>query len=474
MLIACFAITTQAFILDTSSTPWRRTASGRRSGNGDPGTLTWSIVPDGTQVSDGDDNLGGSDLLAFLNDNFDGDPDQADHTLQPWFSIFEDSFQRWDELSGLTFRYEPNDDGGDHNSKRGILGVRGDIRLSGASVDGSGGILAFNFLPEGGGDMALDTDDRGFANASSNYRFFRNTIMHELGHAFGLSHVTSDSDRLLMEPFTDTAFDGPQLDEVRGVQFFFGDAFEATNDAAGNGTAELATDLGELKIGESITLGKDADRSSQRVTSSRTDYVSISNDEDLDYYAFRVENYASLTAELTPLGGTFTQAGQFGSPSSFDADARSPLSLAVFDSTGIDILDEVDLEAGQSDSLTDITLQPGTYYALVEGAEDTIQLYMLDLEISALAGDYNLDGLVDSADFTVWRDTLNSTLPRESAADGNGNGRVDQEDYQIWLDNFGVDSRASQARAEAVPEPNSIPMLGVGLLLWSAGRGRRG
>ena len=134
------------FIIDPDFTPWQTTASGRRFGRGVPGELTWSFALDGTAIDDGQSELGGSDLIAYLNESFDGDPNQPDHTQQPWFPIFEQSFQRWDELSGLTFTYEANDDGGDHSSRRGILGTRGDIRIGGVPIDGPNGTLAFNFL----------------------------------------------------------------------------------------------------------------------------------------------------------------------------------------------------------------------------------------------------------------------------------------------------------------------------------------
>src|SRR5262249_46463761 len=40
----------------------------------------------------------------------------------------------------------------------------------------------------------------------------------------------------------------------------------------------------------------------------------------------------------------------------------------------------------------------------------------------ALAGDYNLDGVVDTADYSVWRDALYSIVTPYSGADGDGNG----------------------------------------------------
>ncbi len=55
----------------------------------------------------------------------------------------------------------------------------------------------------------------------------------------------------------------------------------------------------------------------------------------------------------------------------------------------------------------------------------------------ALAGDYNLNGTVDTADYVVWRNTLGSNVLAYSGADGSGNGIVDETDYGVWRSNFG-------------------------------------
>lgn len=52
-----------------------------------------------------------------------------------------------------------------------------------------------------------------------------------------------------------------------------------------------------------------------------------------------------------------------------------------------------------------------------------------DLRIAA-EGDFNGDGAVDAADYTVWRDTNGSTT--DLRADANGDGVVDQADYDLW------------------------------------------
>ncbi|MCG8511096.1 MAG: PEP-CTERM sorting domain-containing protein, partial [Rhodospirillales bacterium] len=81
-----------------------------------------------------------------------------------------------------------------------------------------------------------------------------------------------------------------------------------------------------------------------------------------------------------------------------------------------------------------------------------------------LAGDYNLDGVVDAADYTVWRDTLNSTT--NLYADGNNDRVVDVLDYAVWRNNFGMSQAELVEAGLVVPEPGSlILLLGGGLLL---------
>jgi autotransporter-associated beta strand protein len=92
---------------------------------------------------------------------------------------------------------------------------------------------------------------------------------------------------------------------------------------------------------------------------------------------------------------------------------------------------------------------------------------MIDSAATAgLTGDYNGDGLVNAADYTVWRDTLGSTT--RLAADGNGNGRVDADDYAIWKMHFGATSPnagAGSSSVSAVPEPCGLRLLLVGVVL---------
>ncbi|MEO1496890.1 MAG: family 43 glycosylhydrolase [Planctomycetota bacterium] len=78
-----------------------------------------------------------------------------------------------------------------------------------------------------------------------------------------------------------------------------------------------------------------------------------------------------------------------------------------------------------------------------------------------LAGDYNNNGTVDVADYTVWRDTLGS-IGTGLAADGNRDGQVTQLDYDVWRANFGATSAAVNVAGGEVPEPSAFLLLGLG------------
>ncbi|MEQ8846478.1 hypothetical protein [Botrimarina sp.] len=73
-------------------------------------------------------------------------------------------------------------------------------------------------------------------------------------------------------------------------------------------------------------------------------------------------------------------------------------------------------------------------------------------DIGGLLGDYNLDGVVDAADYTVWRDSLGNDA--NLAADGNQDGMVNQADYDVWVSNYGASLGVGEA--VAVPEPAMI------------------
>ena len=93
-----------------------------------------------------------------------------------------------------------------------------------------------------------------------------------------------------------------------------------------------------------------------------------------------------------------------------------------------------------------------------------------------LLGDFNGDGVVGIADYTVWRDSL--VASSESILSGNGDsfGLVDHTDYALWKENFGRVLAADHATGVAIPEPNSWTIVLIATLTgWLGGiRHRRG
>lgn len=84
---------------------------------------------------------------------------------------------------------------------------------------------------------------------------------------------------------------------------------------------------------------------------------------------------------------------------------------------------------------------------------------------TGLQGDYNHNGVVDAADYTVWRDSMGQE-GIGLAADGSGNGTVNDIDFQIWRANFGLSEGAGASGAPgAVPEPATIIPMCVGSIL---------
>jgi len=72
-----------------------------------------------------------------------------------------------------------------------------------------------------------------------------------------------------------------------------------------------------------------------------------------------------------------------------------------------------------------------------------------------MPGDFNDDSRVDAADYTRWRDTFGQSVTYFAGADADGNGLVDQADFEVWRANFMPPSTA----ATAIPEPASLALI---------------
>ena len=364
-----------AFIL---STRWSSTAmSGGGLGQGDPTMITWSIVPDGTDTN-ADAGFVGSDLIAEFDSMFsDPNAGTADLTNRIWFALIEDALNRWGELSGIEYIYEPNDDGQTNFGAGGIVGVRGDVRIGGFNIDGPGSVLAFNAFPDNG-DMALDTTDGLYSNPNNNFVAMRNIVAHEAGHGLGFSHVEPLSPAFLMNPFINTAFDGPQLDDILAAHRGYGDLNEKSNGFAGNETIANATDLGSLPANSTLTLGQDG-ASGTFVAANDVDFLSIDDNSDTDFYRVTLDSPSTLSVTVTPVGVSYLNGPQNGTPVLFEPSLSNNLALAVFDSGGSLVQSANANPIGQPEVIGGVLYPPGDVFIRVTGADNNVQLYELEV-----------------------------------------------------------------------------------------------
>jgi hypothetical protein len=86
-----------------------------------------------------------------------------------------------------------------------------------------------------------------------------------------------------------------------------------------------------------------------------------------------------------------------------------------------------------------------------------------------MPGDYNDDGTVNAADYTVWRNTIGNSVSAGTGADGDGDGRITTQDFTEWKLRYGDTASGAGAAFGEAPEPSSLLLVvaatGFGLLL---------
>ena len=121
-----------------------------------------------------------------------------------------------------------------------------------------------------------------------------------------------------------------------------------------------------------------------------------------------------------------------------------------------------DGEQFTDDLLAKITINGIAYSATDPGNGNPYWNRDLDLFVQffnvpdGLEGDYNENGSVDAADYTIWRNNLGTNFDLPNRGQGI-TGPVSGLDYDMWKSNFGSGDPGSGAVAgAAVPEPGSL------------------
>lgn len=146
--------------------------------------------------------------------------------------------------------------------------------------------------------------------------------------------------------------------------------------------------------------------------------------------------------------GEFDSVGVFGN-STATLDGSLNVSLVDgFNPTAGEQFTVLTAAAITDNGLTLGGLSAGRFSLLVSGSSVILEA------LAGLAGDYNNDGTVDAADYTVWRDGLGSTFTIA--------------DYQVWRNNYGATAGGG---SRSVPEPSTVLLMVVACAAW--GRFRR-
>lgn len=178
-----------------------------------------------------------------------------------------------------------------------------------------------------------------------------------------------------------------------------------------------------------------------------------------------MKNDSTYTIEIEAY--TITSEGSFLEPGTWNS----------FDDQGLNSGNWEDSLGSSSARLTELiqsgtaTITPGQEFDLgviydVTGIDtDILGFEFLFPPADSVDGDFNGDGTVNLADYTVWRDNLGAA--DESAIGGNGDGMngVDAADYQLWKDNFGMSLSDSggipDVRTGVVKFVSAPPLVGL-------------
>ncbi|MEN1680243.1 MAG: autotransporter-associated beta strand repeat-containing protein [Planctomycetota bacterium] len=271
-------------------------------------------------------------------------------------------------------------------------------------------------------------------------------------------------------------------------------AFQGTLDPTENGGTPDIT-LGDLPLefgvaGEGAGPGGNAriDLSSLLPTTLVAEAVDHTNppppvgSAGEDNNRFRIDDYGvQFTIDVTsPSAETLTVEGDY------TQDAGSVLAVEIASETvaGLLSVDGVaDLAGLVAPSFPEGFL-PATndsWTIVTAGASlDTTGLSTLDgFSLSAvgndlvltfvgsalLPGDFNNDGIVDTADYTVWRDSLGNQ-PGALGANDTVGGVIGIAQYELWKTNFGAALPAALRDSASVPEPTAawlVASVGAGL-----------
>ena len=174
------------------------------------------------------------------------------------------------------------------------------------------------------------------------------------------------------------------------------------------------------------------------------------------------------------MGNTFTNADLTNADLSYNTFGEKTILINT-NLTGAvltgNYFDEATFSLGtilpNGQTVSEMGLDPvelGNYLTVDLGAYQADSLIIVPEPPDVSAADYNDDGIVDAADYTVWRDRIGGPVPPGYGGDADRNGLIDYRDYQFWKDHFGNGPATTTSSNTRVPEPTGLLLILMTLL----------
>ncbi len=357
------------------ATVWTGDGLQGASGAAAAASLTYSFPADGTSWT-----LGGTTAANALNASLTSTFGASN--LDQGREFIRQSMAAWKRVAGVTFT-EVADNNSAFDTATPRTTSRGDIRVGGIPVGTGANPVAASNPPASGGDIALNTSffiPANLANSANSYRYLRNAMGHELGTALGLLNVVPCNGTKLMEGQVNVGFDGPQVDDIRGIQGNYGDRF------SGNMDALTARNYGNLfnPVNRSV---RERDLSTNGTTGP--------GNTDEDWHRFQTTvNFQNIVITATPTGGTYLNGAQSGgacngATASVNASQAGVLTVELRNQAGDTVIQAQTGVAGAATVLTRNSVPPGIYTVRVvdagpnPAANQRVQTYDLTIQLSA-------------------------------------------------------------------------------------------
>jgi hypothetical protein len=277
--------------------------------------------------------------------------------------------------------------------------------------------------------------------------FGTNDVFGFIENATGTITLTGNSNTT----FYDDVVNDQTIQVSAGSTAVFFGAYSGAGNVTGSGTVFLEGDLQPGNSPAAIGFGGDVHLGPGLVTTIELGGLTPGVEYDRFHVGGRL--FAGGTLDLQPI------------------DGFSPAPLDAFTiATASDILGDFDSILGQTlDS--ELLLIPGVESAGDSGGE----LYRL---VTAIPGDFNLDGVVGVPDLITWAQNFGATEATFRIGDANLDTLVGVPDLITWAQRFGQSAADfallnANASATAIPEPSAMVMWALWGALARQRRGRR-